>query len=420
MNKANKSNFKEYLATIFVSLFMVSAIALVVELELLYRSEKTVNFAELNTKNLSKFYTIEELEKQLAKTPDDIILNIRLAKSYEEIDKLDKANDFYKNALKLSGRSNFAIYSYALFCAKQDLFVFAATLAEELSGNSKRVNLFKAKIYENIADGLSEAKNYPASTKSYQIVYKYAKSIGDIKYLNQIKEKYSKEYVKLADYNMELGEVELAISNLNNSLKIKKNALANYKLGLIYLESNPKKAEKHINQAFFEDVYVVNPYIYNNLLQSLLEETKVLSNDGLFNYYNSRLTRFKNKIASSYLYKNDIIIDNSSLITKKTWFKKLNHYLFFDIKNNTKEEINDLFVKAELYIDSSKYIFEKKIIKPTSPLDAYDVLQYSDFELPKEIEFDSIKNSNDVFVRYFAKKQEDAPWILIKIDFLNI
>ena len=62
--------------------------------------------------------------------------------------------------------------------------------------------MFKAKIYELIADNLDLKKNYPASVKSYQIAYKYAKSIGDKKFLKQVAKKYSSEYIKLADYNM--------------------------------------------------------------------------------------------------------------------------------------------------------------------------------------------------------------------------
>ena len=395
-------------------------VAFVVEIDLLFRCQKDVNFNELNVENLAKFCTIEELERQLALKPDDIVLNIRLGKMYESLNKLDKANDFYKNALKLSGRSNFAIYSYAMFCAKHDMYVIAATLAEELSGNSKKCNLFKAKIYEQIADSLDRAKSFPAATKCYEIAYKYAKSIGDLKFLKQIRTKYSASYVKLADYNMEQDEAEEAMSNLKNSIKIKNNALANYKLGLIYLRDDPKTAEKHINKAFFDDPYIVNPYVYNSLLQSIITETKILGQDNLTNYYNSRLTRFKNKIAESYLYKDQLLIDNSMIVTKKSYFNKIKNVLFFELKNNTDDEMKNLFVKVELFINGKKHVFERKVLSPTHILDAYDTLKYEDLILPSDVEFREPKKNNDIFVRYFAKKAQDAPWILIKIDFINI
>ena len=410
----------KYFTTVFIGILIVVFFSFIAELELLFRTEKEITNRQLNTANLSKFCTIEELEKKLAQNPDDYFLTIRLAQMYEAINKLDKANDFYKSALALSGRSNFALYSYAIFCAKNDMYVFAATLAEELEGATNRINLFKAKIYEEIADNLSKSKNYVASVKSYQIVYKYAKSIGDLKYLSRIKEKFSQEYIKLADYHMAQEDISQAIVDLNNSLKIKESPLANYKLGLIYLNTELALAEKHINKAFFKDPFVVNPYIYNQALTSLLEHAQKEKSGSLTNYYTSRLNRFKKLLKQSYLYKTDVSIDNSTLIAKKNFLKKDKYYLFFEIKNNTKEPLENLFVKAELYVNSEKYVIEKKVVTPTHSIEPYEIMKCLDLELPQDVKFNNLKQNNDIFVRYYAKRIQDAPWVLLNIDFLNI
>lgn len=422
MNKKQdfKSNIKEYIMTVVVSFIMVFTISFCVQFELMFRSEQNVNFKELNVENLSKFWTIEELEKQLISSPDDYVLNVRLAVLYESLNKLEKANEFYKNALKLSGRSNFSLYSYAMFCARNDLFIFAATLAEELSGSNKQTNTYKAKIYEQLGISFDRKNNISASVSSYQIAYKYAKSIGDSKYLKSIKTQYAQEYVKLADLNIKNKDFLQAISDLKNSLQIKETAIANYKLGLLYLDSHPAIAEKHINKAFNEDVFVVNPYVYNSLLQKLISEAQILKKQGLYNFYNSRLTRFKNKVANSYLYKNEVLIDNSTLVYKKSIWNKIKHILVFEIKNNTKEDIKNLFIKAELYVNGQKYVIEKKVVNSTNPLPAYEMLRYEDMELPQNIEFNNLNQNNDIFVRYFAKRCKEAPWLLLKIDFLNI
>lgn len=422
MNKKKRllSYVKEYGATMLVSFFIVLVICFCVQFELMFRCEQNVNVNELNVDNLSKFWTIEELEKQLLKEPDNYILNVRLAVLYESLNKLEKANEFYKNALKLSGRSNFSLYSYAMFCARNELFVFAATLAEELSGNNKQTNLYKAQIYEQLGKTFDKKNNIPASVNSYQIAFKYAKSIGDSKLINSIKAQYSSAYIKLADLNIKNGDIRQAASDLENSLKIKNTALANYKLGLIYLESDKYKSEKHINKAFFDDVYVVNPYVYNSLLNDLISEAQLLKKQGLYNFYNSRLSRFKTKLVESYLYKNQVLIDNSTLVSKKTLFKKQENYLVFEIKNNTKDDLKNLFLKIEFFINGQKYILEKKVINPSHPLDAFDVLRYENLVLPSEIKIDELSKSKDIFARYFAKKDKNAPWILLKIDFLNI
>ena len=79
-----------------------------------------------------------------------------------------------------------------------------------------------------------------------------------------------------------------------------------------------------------------------------------------------------------------------------------------------------MLLKAELFVNGTKYDFEKKVISHTKPLEAYDVLRYEGIELPEELKFDDIAKHNDIFVRYFAKKVENAPWVLVKIDFLDI
>lgn len=420
MAKFKLKTLREYLLTIFVSLVILLAVSLILQLVLMFRCEKTVNFKELNIDNLSKFYTIEGLEKKLKETPEDFIVNIRLAIMYESLEKFDKANDYYKTALKLSGRSNFTLYSYAMFCARRNLFLFASTLAEELSGNNKKTNFLKAKIYEQIGDGLYNQKNYLASVKSYQVVYKYAKSIGDLKYLKQIKKKYSNAYIALADEYVENKEPKEAVACLKNALKILKTSLANYKLGILLSESDMYNAEKYMSKAFSIDPFVVNPYIYNSLLQKLIDEAKTTANNSLLHYYDSKLKRFKSKVAEVYLYKNHISIDNSTLLNIKKRFNATEKILYFEIKNNTKEKIDDLYIKAEVYINGAKYDVTRKVFSLNSELSEYELRQVTDFALPSDIKFNDLKGRNDVFVRYFAKKVEDAPWVLIKIDFLDI
>lgn len=416
----SKKDFKEYFVTIIISMIVTFAICLGLQLELMFRSEQNVNRKELSVENLSKFWTIEGLEKQLQVTPDDYILNLKLAVLYESLNKLDKANTYYKNALKLSARSNLAIYSYAMFCARNELYVFAATLAEELIGANKKTYLYKANIFEQLGKSFDAKDNIPASVNSYQIAYKYAKSVGDVKYLNSIKKQYANEYIKLADLNVKNKDIEQAICDLNNSLKIRKTPLANYKLGLIYLNSNQQKAEKYIYQAMSEDIFMINPYIYNSLVQNLMQEAKILNKQSVYNFYNLRLVRFKNKLMNSYLYKNQIIIDNSTLVSTKSFLKKPQKYLVFQIKNNTQNEIKDLYLKAELFINGQKYTAQKKIINQVHPLEAYDNLIYENYVLPDEIEFNNLNQNNDIFVKYYAKRCENAPWLLVKIDFINI
>ena len=91
----------------------------------------------------------------------------------------------------------------------------------------------------------------------------------------------------------------------------------------------------------------------------------------------------------------------------------------FELKNNTPNAIDNLYIKAELFVNGNKYEFEKRVVAQTRPLDGFDELNNIQLILDDEIKFNDIKENNDIFVRYFAKKREEAPWVLIKIDFIN-
>ena len=62
---------------------------------------------------------------------------------------------------------------------------------------------------------------------------------------------------------------------------------------------------------------------------------------------------------------------------------------------------------------------EKKIVTPLNQIEPYETLKSTDFVLSDDVKFGNLKQNDDIFVRYFARRADDAPWILIKIDFIN-
>ena len=54
------------------------------------------------------------------------------------------------------------------------------------------------------------------------------------------------------------------------------------------------------------------------------------------------------------------------------------------------------------------------------PFEAYDSFMYENYILPDEIKLNNLNKNNDIFVKYYAKRCENAPWLLVKIDFINI
>ena len=420
MNKTH-NGIKEYVFTFIIAAFVVVVLCLCIELNLLFTSEQKVNEEELNMANLSTFCTIGELEKRQSNEPLNYYIDIKLAEIYESLNKLDKAEEFYNSALKKSSRSDYSLFRYAIFCSKHSLYATSAIIAEELNMSNKYHNQYKARIYESLGDNLEKDNQPQGANKAYQVAYKYAKALNDFKYLNIIKEKYANSYIKLADYNIQNNNPQDAILNLNNSLKLSEKLLAKYKLGLIYVDIDKIQADRYISEVFNKNPYIVNPYLYNKLLNDLINDSKAANKLGSVNYYSTKLSRFKKQLLKYYIYKDDILIENVYIKNNKKWFNNNDNYvLLFDLKNNTKYTLNSLYVKIELIINSKEYIVEKKIISKTLNLNFYDVLSDVHIKLPSEININNPKIKNTVFIKFYAKKIKNGPWTLIKIEQLNI
>ena len=421
MNKNSVVNFKELFVTFFVTSILVFSLCLCVELELLFRTEQSVNNEELSMKNLVEFSTIEQLETYLAKNPSNYFIMLKIASIYEKLYEFGNAEKYFKDALKYSQNSNFSLYSYAMYCARQGYYGLSTTLAEEIFDLDKNVFLYKSRIYEQLAISFLKDKQYEAATKAYQIAYKYAKNLRDRDYFNKIKDGYSSSYIDLADYNIENDNVIEAISNLENSLSIKYSDRAMYKLGLINLNIDKFIAEKNISKVFKNNPFMVNPYIYNKLLSDLVNEAKYTKGINSSDFYLVKLNMFKNELAKIYLYKNDILVENSYIgFEKKLFDKNKRYFLVFDIENNTKSRINTLFFQIELFVDNKKYSVEKKLFSVAHPLDFFDKAALNKVYLPKDFKLNDLKSENNVIIKYYAKKVEEAPWTLVKIDSLNI
>ncbi len=415
----NKKTLISCIVTIVVTMTIVYSIALISEVSLLWRSEKKVVKIELSKKIYNRFHTIATLEKRIQKDPQDYKAHIKLAQKYNEIQEYDSANVYFQTALKISERSNFSLYSYSMFCIERKLYNLALNLAEEISLYNKKAILYKAKIYESIAKSLDDDNEIEGSIRAYQVAYKYAKGVYSKEDFEKLKTNYAKEYIKMADIKIARKETKKAILDINNSLKIKETPIAQYKLALIYKDTNKVRAEKLIKKVLDTNPYVVNPYIYNDLLNNILEEARLLGNTNRINYYNNKITSFNKFLNKIYIFKNDVKISSIQILPKKKiFFGKEEIFVKYNIENKTKTEINNLFMFTELYLGSRKIQFENSIATKTSAFYSGSTKTIIN-KLPPDITEDNIVLTNDIIIKFYAKRQKKAPWTLIKIQQLK-
>lgn len=421
MNKdSHHASYKSYLLTILLTVILTFTVAFAVQLNLLFRCEKKINFEELNLENLSKFYTLDQLEKLIKKNPNNTAAYIKIANIYAQLNEPANANIYYKKALTVSKRSNFSLYSYAIFSADNGLLNNALALAEEISANSSKTFEFRAKIYEAIADNLTLNNHFDGANKAYQIAYKYAKNVDSKALKKRIQEKYAISYTKTADEKIEEHKVDDAIYDLKNSVKILSNPIAKYKLALIYKDIDPKTSERYLSQVLREDPYIINPYIYNTVLNNLYKNANLTNNSSDINYYSNQIKKFNKKLQTTYLYKKDVSITNPKIIAQKKAFSKENSYILsFDIKNNSDLIIKDLYFNVQLIGGSKIYETEKQLISKINPLIQYSNSVNLKFELNNGFKFNDLENNN-IYIKFYCKKAKKAPWTLITIQNINI
>ena len=420
MNKKRKFSIKEYIPTVIVTIVVVFLLCLFVELNLLFETEQKVNNKELNIPNLLDFCKIEQLEKRFKKEPKNYMVAIRIARHYEKLKEFSKANDYYSKSVKLSNNSDYTTYSYAMFLARRGILSHAVELSEKLSILNKKNIRYKADIYVEVAKSMNKSSEFAGEVKAYQIASKYAKNLNDKEFVKQINIGYANAFISLADYHIKKNDVKSAILDLENSLNIFELPLAKYKLGLIYQKIDKVKAERYFSEVLAENVFIVNPYIYNKLLNDLIEQSKSDLTVHSSDYYRLKSAKFKRIMQENYVFKEEVLISDFHIVElKKPFSKKKQYYMYFDISNNSSSKISKLFVKIELFINNKQYLITDNILSPISQIGAYDSLKQVKIPMPKDFSSIDIKNQNDVIVKYYARKRMSAPWTLLKIDSLH-
>ena len=131
------------------------------------------------------------------------------------------------------------------------------------------------------------------------------------------------------------------------------------------------------------------------------------------------MKKLSKKLKDAYLYKNDVSITSSKIIQKKKFYsKEPKNYLNFNIRNNTDTPIKELYFEIMVISGTKTYKIEKKLTTKLNPyLKQQDILNldtYIDTTFLKE------NLNNNIYVKYYCKKDKKAPWTLIAIQKVDI
>lgn len=371
MNK-DVSEFQEYIKTVGWTLFVAIIVVFIMVIDLkinagnkklpLERSGIT-EYKDARM-GLDRLYYLEK------ENPKDYIINLKIAFLHEILKENDKAQENYEKALIKSNSAPFALYKAAVFYAKQHDTQRAINLAIMFPATKeKRTYEMKARFFAELANTFLTEKDYPNAIKTYKVSYKYARNTDDT-LENKIAKEYSNAYSEYADDFISKNDPIHGLQMLKNALEVYPDPYSKYKLGLMYQNVDDVKAQKYIEEVYSEKPEIVNIELYNKLLNKLVNDFNQNGEFSKANFYRLKLDNFKRKLVSNNIYKNDLEVLNLNINKQRRFiFTKEKYNITFDLKNNSKYSVENLFVKIVIKPRGENNTeAEKKVIYRDNPL----------------------------------------------------
>lgn len=419
MNKYHNEK-EEYIKTILWTFLMAVIVTTVgiIDLGLNTQNPKEDSVQKVQMQNrrleLEKLYYFEKNDK------NNYLINLKIAVIHETLKEYNQAEANYEKAITKSGGNPFVLYRSAMFYAAQKKYTRAIELANLFPNTeNKKIFIMKTKFYSRLAKSFLEDKDYANSIKTYKIAYKYARNSS-----KELKEKtainYANAYSEYADKCIANNEPKLAIQALKNAIEVYPDPLAKYKLGLIYRNVDDEKSQKFIEEAYNLEPNVVNLELYNEILNKLIDSANKRSDYSRARFYTLKLEHLKRKVNEYQIFKGDISITDFKITHKRNFLHlKKNTYAQFNLKNDTKNSINNLYIKITVEpVKGAIFSSEERIVTRSAPLGAQKIIPEIKIKLePHDNTPDDILHAN---IQIYARKNIRAPWILIDFRTINI
>lgn len=377
MNKIDKKDIEPYLKTFVITFFVVTLIVGLIMGITWVTIPYSVRYPKMakSTDEIDYYlidFLIEKNQYLLARYPKNYGYNLRLGALYAIKKDYENAEKELKIAVEKSPYMAYrARYKLATLYIKMNKLKEAQQLMDEITDKpDKKLIKNKGIIYKEIGNKLFEAELYPQAASKYEKAIFYLKRC-DKKEFKDTKIRLADCYESMADIFVEKGVIEDAVYYLEKADELNDKAQINYKLALLYIDSNPKKSFELLEIVRKKAPEMLNYYMYYDLLMEMSESAGALGDKAEQNLFEMKAKRFKDFVSSNILYKDDIIMTLSDINTE---YNKANKTFDVDVKfqlrNNSPFNIKNL--TAELIFKeknhkvrtSSKQIFAYENIFP--------------------------------------------------------
>ena len=280
-NEINKE-VKEYSKTFFITFFVVAIIVagiMTMSWIMIPNSIKNPVISK-NTDELDYYlidFLIEKNQYLLAKYPKNYGYNIRLGTLYAIKRDYPKAERELKTAVEKSPYLAYkARYKLATLYIKLNRLDEAQKLMDEITDKpDKKLIKNKGIVYKEIGDKLYQQKYFPMASTKYEKAIFYLKRC-DKKALHEAQIKLSDCYESMADVFIEKGLIEDGTFYLEKADKLNDKPQINYKLALLYIETDPNKAYDLLEYVRKKAPEMLNYYMYYDLLMKISESSEEL------------------------------------------------------------------------------------------------------------------------------------------------
>lgn len=360
----DKLDYKEdYLKTFFTTLAIV---VLFVILNIFYMIHnifnQDVNSKKQNIDSAFEAYLVDILidkNKTLSvRYPKNYALNMRLGILYSyKKDYASAEKEFINSAEKAVDYDYTPTYQLAKLYIKTDKLKKAQEIMDKINDKpNKRLLRFKGDIYSLLGDSYYNQGYYALSVMKYEKASQYYKAIKE-KLITLINNKSVDAYIALADKYVEVGKIDEAIMSLEKAYEIRpKNIILNYKLALLYIDNNPKKAHELLKFVNKKDPQLINHDAYYDLLNKLADiefKNGDLTNGEL---YQKKAEQYQKFVKNNILQDKDLFVS----ITKKEIKTDIAAEEFittiqFTLQNNSGLDIENLTIHA-IFKDGNKII----------------------------------------------------------------
>lgn len=307
-------------------------------------------------------YEIEQL-KTNTKYWDNSRLCYEIGSLYEMIYLFDMASKYYQRSIELATRNyyvpHFKLAKLNLERNKFEDAEFVINLIPNI--NNKRIKYNKGLFYEDLSVKYANKNRVDDAILAIKRAIVFFKTSNNEKYKNA-KNEQAYLLMRKSEELIRQNKVKEAIEILNKATKENDSAELKYRLAILNYDFNNEKALKLFEETQKTNPVIINYNLYYQLLDNLIKKSEQNKKNVEAKIYKQKQNALKKYINANFIYEGDFKLENiQATVESKKWGVKKFIHLTFDIKNNSKDTIKNLYAQLDFNVNGKDFSENIKI-----------------------------------------------------------